>query len=81
MASFRVGFQPGHPVKTHHTVLVLRRQPVLVIVIEKNIAIAEPLFGHDRRAVHGLLMEYVGFSFDFPVELRQAHNYGGVEYE
>ncbi len=72
--SFRVGFQHAHPAKVHHSVLVLRRRPVLVLVIvlEKNIAVAEPIFDGDRRDVYRLLMVDFGCSFDFPVELRHT---------
>jgi len=64
VVSFRVDFQRAHSVKA--------RRSVLVPVLEKNIAIAEPLFDHDRRNVDHLSTEYPGSSFDCPVELRKT---------
>ncbi len=82
---FSSGFQYAHRAKIHHIVLVLRRKPVLVIAIalEKNIAIAEPIFDRDRRGVYRPLMEYFGFFFDTAVACEEAvaDNSGDVEYE
>ena len=44
-------------------VLVLRRQPVLVLLLRTGASMTEPIFDHDRLDVYRLSIEYVASSF------------------
>lgn len=56
-------------------VLVLRRQPVLVLLLETGAPMTEPIFDHDRLDVYRLSIEYVSSSFAVAKVLNGCHRH------
>ncbi len=67
---------PGQPNRSgmEGVVLVLRRQPVLVLVLEWGM-MTEPIFEHDRLDVYRLSIEYVASSFAIAKDLNGLHRH------
>ena len=56
-------------------VLVLRRQPVLVLLLESGAPMTEPIFDHDRLDVYRLSIDYFASSFTIATELNGCHRH------